>query len=195
MTEQLDPAGQTEYGGLSMQKRIIEVVEYDVNWVDAFQLESIAIRSALNGLDISIHHIGSTSVPGLMAKPVIDILIETTDVAELDAYDDAMRAIDYVPQGELGIPGRRFYPKGLYNRTHHIHAFNRGTQDVHRHLAFRNYLIAHPRVAHEYAVVKSRLAQTCDNDNDVYCDGKEDFVREHEQRALAWQARQQGTQP
>ena len=174
-----------------MQKRIIEVVEYDPFWAEAFRTESATIKSALEGLVIRLHHIGSTSVPGLMAKPVIDILIEAKDVADLDEYDDAMKAIGYLPRGEFGIPGRRFYLKGLYDRTHHIHAFNCDTPDVIRHIAFRDYLIAHKDVAAEYALLKSRLADACNNDNDAYCDDKEAFVQEHEKKALAWQTYQQ----
>lgn len=127
-----------------MKKRIIKVVNYNPQWVESYLVESASIRNALEGLDACLHHIGSTSVPGLMAKPVIDILIEVADVTAMDGYDGAMKAIGYIPKGEFGIPGRRFYLKGLYDRTHHIHAFNFGTPDVLRHLAFRDYLITHP---------------------------------------------------
>ena len=178
-----------------MQKRIIEVVDYDPRWVEAYRAESSIIQSALNGLDVRLHHIGSTSVPGLIAKPVIDILVETADVANLDAYDEAMNALGYLARGEFGIPGRRLYLKGLYNRTNHIHAFNYGTPDVIRHLAFRDYLIAHKVVAAKYAALKSSLASVCNNDNDTYRDGKGDFVQFHEKQALAWRTCQQGAQP
>lgn len=177
-----------------MQKRLIEVVDYDPQWAMAYQVEAAAIRRALEGLDVSLHHIGSTSVPGLKAKLVIDILIEVSEVADLDVYDDGLQAIGYTPNGEFGIPGRRFYLKGLYDRPRHIHAFNFGTPDVLRHLAFRDYLIAHPDIAIEYGALKAGLADACDNDNDVYCDGKSGFVQEHEKKALAWQACQQGAQ-
>ena len=175
-----------------MQKRILEVVDYDPQWVESYLEESLGIQQALKGLNIRMHHIGSTSVPGLMAKPVIDILIETSNVSELDAYDGVMEAIGYLPRGEFGIPGRRFYLKGLINRTHHIHAFNFDTSDVVRHIAFRDYLIANQSVAAEYGALKSELAVTCNNDNDTYCDGKEEFVQHHERKALAWRACKQG---
>lgn len=178
-----------------MQKRIIKVVNYDPQWVESYQVESASIRNALEGMDVRLHHIGSTSVPGLMAKPVIDILIEVPDVAAIEGYNGAMKAIGYIPKGEFGIAGRRFYLKGLYNRTHHIHAFNVGTPDVLRHLAFRDYLIAHPDIAIEYGELKAWVADVCDNDNDVYCAGKSDFVQEHEKKALAWRACQFDAQP
>ena len=88
-----------------MQKRILEVVDYDPQWVESYLEESLGIQQALKGLNIRMHHIGSTSVPGLMAKPVIDILIETSNVSELDAYDGVMEAIGYLPRGNLVFLG------------------------------------------------------------------------------------------
>jgi GrpB-like predicted nucleotidyltransferase (UPF0157 family) len=167
-------------------KRVIEVVDYDPHWALAFDDESRALTAVFGEEVVSIHHIGSTAVPGLKAKPVIDILFEVRDVEVLDAYDAAMVNLRYTPRGEFGIPGRRFYLKGLHDRTHHVHAFTHGSADVVRHLAFRDYLIAHPGVAAEYAALKTRVAAACNNNSDRYCDGKHDFVRCHETLALAW---------
>ncbi|PQO40987.1 GrpB family protein [Blastopirellula marina] len=167
-------------------RRIIEVVPADPQWPQAFQAEAARIAEVLSGNLIRAHHIGSTAVPHLAAKPVIDILLEVTDVAALDAQDHAMEQLGYTPRGELGIPGRRFYLRGLIRRTHHIHAFAAGSQDVRRHLAFRDYLIAHSDVAKQYAGLKQQCAQACDNDNEKYCAGKHAFVVEHQDKALAW---------
>lgn len=139
---------------------------------------------------VKIHHIGSTSVPGLKAKPIIDILLAVKDVGALDAFDAEMKALGYTPRGEYGIPGRRFYLKGLHNRTHHIHAFNAGSAGAQRHLAFRDYLIAHPDIAKKYEILKVRCAEECHNNIDRYCEGKHDFVQAHEKKALEWKKRQ-----
>ncbi|MFZ2961115.1 MAG: GNAT family N-acetyltransferase [Candidatus Ozemobacteraceae bacterium] len=167
-------------------KRVIEVVDYNFQWPEEFQKEAQKILVALAKEIIRIHHIGSTAVPGLKAKPVIDILLEVKDVNALDEYDPKMKEIGYIPKGEYGIHGRRFYLKGLYERTHHIHAFNIGSPDVERHIAFRDYLIAHPLVAKEYGDLKARCADECDSDSEKYCDGKHEFVRSNEKKALAW---------
>ena len=175
--------------------RIIEVVDYDPLWPAKFEDEARALSEVLSREVVHIHHIGSTAVPGLRAKPVIDILLEVRDVNALDAYDPAMRELGYTPKGEFGIPGRRYYRKGLHERTHHVHAFNAGSSDVQRHIAFRDYLIAHPLIAKEYADLKTRCADQCDNDSDRYCDCKNDFVSAHEKKAVKWMNCQQRPEP
>ena len=179
---------------MKQKKQIIEVVEYNPLWPEEYQKESSEIARALNGQIVAIHHIGSTSVPGLKAKPVIDILLEVKNVDLLDKYDSKMKEPGYIAMGEFGIPGRRFYMKGLYQRTHHIHAFNAGSPGVHRHIAFRDYLIAHTGIAREYATLKIRCANECGNDIDIYCDGKHEFVQTYEKKALEWKAYQQAMQ-
>jgi GrpB-like predicted nucleotidyltransferase (UPF0157 family) len=176
---------------MNEKKRTIEVVAYDPRWLEEFRKESHRISEVLTDQIVHIHHIGSTAVPGLKAKPVIDIMLEVKDVDDLDEYDSGMEHIGYIPKGEFGITGRRFYLKGLQNPTHHVHAFNAGSPHVHRHIAFRDYLVEHPLIAKEYEELKIRCADECDNDNEKYCDGKEDFVREHEKKAMAWMTCQQ----
>ena len=167
-----------------MNKRIIQVVAYDSRWPDQFQTESKALTDALAIEIVHIHHIGSTAVPGLVAKPIIDILLEVKDVNALDGYNSDMEGLGYIPKGEYGIPGRRFFIKGLYNRTHHVHAFDVGSYGVLRHIAFRDYLIAHPLIAGEYGDLKLRCARMCDDDIDKYCDMKNDFIKDHEEKAM-----------
>ena len=168
---------------------MIEVVEFDAGWAVAFRREAEALRGVLGEVVGAVHHIGSTSVPGLAAKPVIDILLEVRRVEELDAFAGAMEGLGYVVKGEFGIPGRRFYLKGEVERSHHVHAFEAGCADVVRHLAFRDYLMAHPEVAEEYAALKRKAAARFRFDNDGYCEAKEAFVVEYERLAVAWAGR------
>jgi GrpB-like predicted nucleotidyltransferase (UPF0157 family) len=135
-----------------------------------------------------IHHIGSTAVPGLAAKPIIDILMEVTALEELDALNQRMESIGYTPKGEFGIPGRRYFQKGGDDRTHHLHAFARGDFNLARHLAFRDYLRGHPEVAREYGELKRAVAKTCENDIGRYCDGKDAFVKDIESIAIGEKA-------
>ena len=166
--------------------RRIEVVNYRPAWPEEYRREAERLASALGDCLVAAHHIGSTSVPGLAAKPVIDILLEVRDLNELDTHDDAMKALDYEVMGEFGIERRRFYRKGGNQRTHHVHAFPAGDEHVTRHLAFRDYLIAHPGVADEYAVLKQLVAKQCRHDIERYSSGKEDFVRHHQALAMDW---------
>ncbi|MGF1733618.1 GrpB family protein [Photobacterium kasasachensis] len=160
-----------------MSNRIIEVVSYDPKWVDLFELESVAIRDVVGQMAVNIHHIGSTSVTGLAAKPIIDILVEVTDLDSLDLISSGLISLGYEPKGEFGIAGRRFFQKGGNNRTHHIHAFKVGDSHVAQHIAFRDYLIDHPDIATEYGKLKKKVALGCNNDPDSYCSGKNDFIK------------------
>jgi GrpB-like predicted nucleotidyltransferase (UPF0157 family) len=131
-------------------QRKIEVVDYDPAWPQMFELERESLYRILGAVAIAIHHIGSTAVPGLSAKPVIDIIVEATSVADIDCHEPAMTSIGYEPKGEFGIPGRRFFQKGGDDRTHHVHAFAQGDPQLLRHIAFRDYLKLNPLVASEY---------------------------------------------
>lgn len=165
---------------------IVKVVKYNPKWPRMFELESEQLKIKLGTIIYKIHHIGSTSVPGLKAKPIIDILLEVSSLAALDAKSVDMESLGYEVKGELGILGRRYFRKGGDHRTHQIHAFLVGDSNLHRHLVFRDYLIAHPAVADEYAELKSDIAARCNDDIEQYCDEKDTFVQLHEQRALAW---------
>ncbi|UYG05508.1 GrpB family protein [Halomonas sp. LR3S48] len=169
-----------------MNMNHIVVVPYEESWARRFDEERCLIEEAVAGLHNRVHHIGSTSVEGLQAKPIIDILLEVADLQELDGRSRCFEAIGYECLGEFGLPGRRYYRKGGISRTHQIHAFEWGSLDAQRHLAFRDYLRAHPVVAREYGELKQRVAKVCRHDITRYSEGKADFVKLHEQRALAW---------
>ncbi len=104
----------------------------------------------------ALHHIGSTSVPGLIASPVIDMLGEAQDPAAIDACAPALADLGYVARGENGIPGRRFFEKrdAAGNRSHHLHVFALGATEIARHLAFRDRLRADPTLSADYAALK-----------------------------------------
>lgn len=169
---------------------IVEVVPYNLGWPKAFQQEKQHLTKLLGGLVLELHHIGSTSVAGLYAKPIIDMILEVDSLAQLDEVSDMFERLGYEVMGEFGIEGRRYYRKGGNNRTHQIHAFERGDANINRHLAFRDYLVAHPEVKLEYQNLKVELARDCNHDIDKYCDGKDDFVKLHEKKALAWMTSQ-----
>ncbi|MBU0595120.1 GrpB family protein [Candidatus Bipolaricaulota bacterium] len=168
--------------------REMRIVGYDPAWPDAYAEEAAAIRAALGTQLVRAHHIGSTAVSGLAAKPVIDICLEVRDLAQLDALDDAMRALGYAPRGEFGIPGRRYYPKGGDARTHHVHAFVTGDPHVEKHLAFRDYLRAHRAVLHEYAAIKAEASARYLDDPEGYQAHKHAFITQTLEDALIWAA-------
>lgn len=135
---------------------------------------------------LDIHHIGSTSVQGLKAKPIIDIMPVVKDINIIDKCNEKMQDIGYEPKGENGIPGRRYFQKGGDNRSHHVHLYQVGSNEIKRHLVFRDYLQIHPDVMKHYGELKEKLAQQFPHDIESYINGKEHLVREIEVKALDW---------
>ena len=164
----------------------IVVTSYDPLWTKKFEKEAPLIKGIIADNCISIYHIGSTSVPGLAAKPIIDIMAVVRSLEKVDTVAEKFSEIGYEYLGEFGITGRRYLRKGGDERTHQIHIFQADDwNNIGRHLAFRDYMRTHKKERDEYAKIKKDLAQEFPYDIDGYCDGKENFVREMEERALA----------
>ena len=119
---------------------------------------------------VGIHHIGSTAVPDLLAKPIIDLMAEVRNLRACDDVTKAMTIFGYEAMGTNGIAGRRYFRKFDKDRrrTHHLHVFGQGSEHLERHLAFRDYLIAHPEEAKQYSALKQRLVAIDDGDWDAY---------------------------
>ena len=167
--------------------RNIVVVDYDSEWPKMFAAEARRLSDTLTSALIAIHHIGSTSVPGLAAKPTIDILAVVRGLNELDTCNDAMIDLGYEPKGEFGIVGRRFFAKESDAcRTHHLHAYEAGHLEIGAHLDFRDYLGVHPDQALRYAELKTKLAERHRNDIEAYIEGKAPRVREILENARRW---------
>ena len=165
---------------------IISVVKYHPDWVKKFEDEAEKLLDQIGSIINHVYHIGSTAVPGLMAKPIIDILLDVNNLTHLDNQSYQLENIGYEAMGELGIPGRRYFRKGGNNRTHQIHAFKSGDSNLIRHLAFRDYLMEHQKIADAYGELKFNIAKRCNNDIEKYCDEKDSFVKYHEAIALKW---------
>lgn len=176
-----------EWGGFVK----VRLTEHDENWVRMFEEEAGLIRAVFGDQIIKIEHFGSTSVAGLKAKPVIDMMCIVKDIEKIDAFNGRMKSLGYDVVGEWGLPGRRLFRKGGENRTHHIHVHQSDNSQIQRHLIFRDYLRAHPEEVERYAKLKEELTQRCD-DTDFYSKAKKPFVQEMEQRALRWFEANQG---
>jgi GrpB-like predicted nucleotidyltransferase (UPF0157 family) len=137
---------------------------------------------------LRVHHIGSTAIPGIFAKPVIDILMEVENTFEFDGSSYAMEGLGYESMGEFAIPGRRYFRRNnaVGIRTHQVHAFESKSPEIARHLAFRDYLIAHLAEARAYGELKRDLAREFPEDIQGYMKGKNSFIKEHEAKALVW---------
>ena len=165
----------------------VRVVPYDPTWPQRFAEERDRLAALLGDTCIAIHHIGSTAIPGADAKPILDLMPVVRDLAAVDALTPAFATLGYEALGEFGIPGRRYFRKGGDERTHQLHIFQVGDHaNIVRHLAFRDYLRAHPDDLAAYCALKRDLAQRHPWDIAAYCSGKERLARQIEQRALAW---------
>lgn len=167
---------------------MILVVEHRPDWEKNFEHEASRISLALGNVAVQIHHIGSTAIYHTKAKPVIDMLLEVTSLESLDQKCTSLETLGYEAKGEFGILGRRYFrlDDAAGRRTHQIHAFEAGSRNVIRHIAFRDYMRAHPSIAVEYGELKECLARDNPNDMEAYIDGKDAFVKEHERLALLW---------
>ncbi len=168
-------------------KEEIELVPHNPNWKHVFEAEKEALSSILKDTLIDVHHIGSTAIPGIHAKPIIDILPVVRDVHDVDRVSDAFEALGYEVKGEFGISGRRFFTKRTNGkRTFNVHIFEKDHPAVDRHLHFRDYMLAHPEDAQAYSDIKKKLVTNCPNDLEKYCWGKNDFVKVMEIKAAKW---------
>jgi GrpB-like predicted nucleotidyltransferase (UPF0157 family) len=137
----------------------IEIVPYDPGWPDAFKAEAVRLRAALKTLALRIDHHGSTAIPGLSAKPIIDIQMSVAELQPLSAYGARLEAIGYA---HVPHPDDSFCP--FFHRpiqwphSHHVHVVERGGREERRTLAFRDYLRDHPEVAREYEDLKRTVA-------------------------------------
>jgi GrpB-like predicted nucleotidyltransferase (UPF0157 family) len=168
----------------------VEVVPPNPAWREEFESESRRIALVMGENVVAIHHIGSTAIPGIYAKPVIDFLIEVKNIRETDAQTAVIGALGYEAMGEFGLPGRRYFRKESSRgiRTHHVHTYEANSPEISRHLAFRDYMIAHPDAAQQYSELKRQLAKQYPQDIEGYMDGKDEFVKVMEKKALEWQA-------
>jgi GrpB-like predicted nucleotidyltransferase (UPF0157 family) len=166
----------------------VVVVPHDVRWREEFASESVLVARCLGENVVATHHIGSTSIPGIFAKPIIDILVEVADIATVDSCNEAMELAGYESMGEFGIPGRRYFPKDDANgvRSHQVHAFQSGDPEVARHLGFRNFMLSHPDIARKYSDLKRALALAHPEDIDAYIDGKDPFIKRVDKKAALW---------
>lgn len=154
----------------------VEVVAYDPQWPIMFASEAKLIKQAFGSICLAIHHIGSTSVPGLCAKPIIDMLPVVDNILAVDECIATMESLGYDSKGENGIAFRRFFQKGREVRTHNVHVYERGDPEIERYLKFRDWLRTHDNDVQAYAKLKLELAQKFPDDIQRYCDGKDSFV-------------------
>jgi len=171
------------------EKFQIELHPHSLEWAKTAMTETARLKSALGDVLVTVHHVGSTAIPGILAKPIIDLIPVVTDLAGLDARENAIRALGYKWYGEFGLAGRRYCTLTdpvTGKRKLQLHCYTEGAAGMPRHLAFRDYLRAYPQIAKEYEGQKVRAAALHPDDVLAYNDAKNDWIKRLERDALAW---------
>jgi GrpB-like predicted nucleotidyltransferase (UPF0157 family) len=172
---------------ITPEQREVELVPHNPEWSHLADEEAKRIMEQLSIPVIGIYHIGSTSVPGIKAKPILDFVIEVENLDDFIQSAGVLEELNYVSKGEYGIPGRQFFTKDTDGeRSHHLHVFQQGHPDIERHLVFRDFLRANPGAAHEYEIIKEKLAKRFPKESSSYTEAKSDFILSMDEVARYW---------
>ena len=179
--------------GLARDGRVELKSQHD-DWNKAFAMESARLHQVLPRSQFTLHHMGSTSIPNIFAKPILDILIEVQSIEAMDQYKTQIENLAYEYKGEYGIPGRRYCV--LYNADKsmsyvHVHAFAAHSAELEKHLIFRDYLRAHPARAAAYSNLKTELLKSSSITRSQYGDAKHSLVKQVLGEAKAWKVKAQ----
>ena len=163
---------------MEMVTKHVVVEPYNEGWVQSFLNIRNEIGDALHDLALSIEHVGSTSVPGMSAKPIIDIDVVIRDYSKLDAIVIKLDEIGYRHEGNLGIAGREAfkYDGKIHLQKHHLYVCPQDSPELRRHIAFRDYLRSHPEAVHEYSRIKEEGATLYPCDIEKYIEYKSPFI-------------------
>jgi GrpB-like predicted nucleotidyltransferase (UPF0157 family) len=165
----------------------IIVLDYDPNWPKIFQSLRKRIADALGDMAAAIEHVGSTAVPNLVAKPIIDIDVLLASETMLPAAIERLAGLGYIHRGNLGIPEREAFYAPAGGPAHHLYVCPPGSAEFCRHVVFRDYLRAHPKDAKLYGELKIALAERFRDDRSAYNAAKTEFVTELTSRAITAQ--------
>ena len=176
----------------------IKLEEYNIEWPNFFKKEAEKIKETLFSVPLlfksrsyfEVHHIGSTALPGMSAKPVIDILLECDDIYQIDLIKKQLSTLGYNEFSRHVIPHYSFFSRKIADPTSfHLHLRERGDPQIKRHINFRDYLTYHPEDAKEYEKIKKTLAAEFFNNRYEYTLGKDEFIRSIDIKAKKWEKR------
>jgi len=155
----------------------VEIFEYDPDWSVQFERVRRAVSSALGNVALAVEHVGSTSVPGLAAKPILDIDVVVRTTADVTNAIELLANIGYTHRGDLGIPGREAFtaPDNAYQQ--HLYLLASGAKPLEEHITLRDRLRADRNLVEQYADIKYRLASQYGDDREGYTEAKTEFIR------------------
>jgi GrpB-like predicted nucleotidyltransferase (UPF0157 family) len=162
---------------IGLKRGVVKLSPYSQKWEQVFSQEKLQLEAVIGEHVLEIQHIGSTSIPGMIAKPIIDIAIAIHAFKEAFKCVEPLENLEYEYKGEFGIPNRHFFVKGN-PRVYHLHMLEIASQEWKNHIYFRDFLIHHPDEAKQYAELKKKLAQQFSTDRDAYTEGKASFIEQ-----------------
>jgi GrpB-like predicted nucleotidyltransferase (UPF0157 family) len=161
---------------LVRMSRPIRIVDYDPNWPTLYQELRDRVAAVLGDLVIGIEHVGSTSIPGCQAKPIIDMDVLISSMMDLRQTIARLATLGYVHEGDLGIPGREAFASPQNAPLHHLYVCTSQSVEYHQHILLRDYLRAHPEEMRAYNALKQRPAHQFRHDRNAFSKGKNEFV-------------------
>jgi GrpB-like predicted nucleotidyltransferase (UPF0157 family) len=163
-----------------MRTRKVVVLPYDTAWQSDFEKIKCEIEKAIGDLIVGIEHIGSTSVKAMSAKPCIDIDVIIEDYSVFVAVVDGLKGIGYIHEGDLGIKDREAYKYSNkeHLQTHHLYVCPKYSEELHRHITFRDFLRNNPKAVKKYSLIKEKAAKLFPNDIDGYIEYKSPCIEE-----------------
>ena len=163
-----------------MKTKKVIVLPYDVAWESAFEAIRAEIQTALGDLMLGIEHVGSTSVKGMSAKPCIDIDVVIRDYSVFDAVVQKLDAIGYIHEGDLGIKDREAfkYTDKPHLMLHHLYVCPQDSEELRRHITFRDFLRRTPEAVRKYSLVKEKAAELFPDEIEQYIAFKAPCIEE-----------------
>lgn len=162
---------------MGLKRTDVELSDYTTRWHDDFIEQREVLNNIFGDDAISIEHVGSTAIPGLKAKPIIDIQVSVADLEVALKHKEELENVGYEFRGNAGVEGRYFFAKGdPENRTHYLHVEPYHSSNWETHIYFRDYLLEHPEAVTEYQELKEDLAKKFPEDRKSYTAGKNEFI-------------------
>ena len=165
---------------LGCERDRVTLSPYQPAWPRLFREEARRLRAALGEHVLRVEHVGSTAVPGLDAKPILDIVVAVRDMSDATRFEGPLAPLGYLHKAENDRPGRRYFVKRLPDErsTHHLNITELDTECWFTHVAFRDYLRSHPEAREEYGKLKRALARRHRHDRAAYQEGKAAFIQQ-----------------
>ncbi len=162
---------------IGLKRGVVELRPFNPKWKGIYEEERKAITSAISNFVVDIQHIGSSAIPNIVSKPIIDIALAIDSLKNIKKIIKPLEEIGFIYRGELGIPDRHLFVKGGEElRTHHLHVMFNEHYEWRKHLIFRDYLLKHPEEARQYSELKIRLEREYKEDREGYTNGKAEFI-------------------